>query len=432
MSQVRDLFFDEFYDELERVTSKITSEEESPSEPSVLSREVRRCWVPYVPNPDQREEALISVDGGVQTSRFAYGDLVVVGRAMALIHSPGRDTAMEKRVKIHIMKVYDDRDRGIVPGYVRMITEYEAARAAAERVLEEGGRPLILLDGSLYLSRFPYAIREYINHPDLLTELFTSISTLRSLGRDRGFPVVSVSKDSAVFYLYMRLLKEAVRKSNLESIAEEVERSSSPLDLRITLESWPKEKRESLEPFLDRNPMCDTALIGATMDIDGYSKPLLLTPSIYYHRSNPLAFYNNIRRYLRQEQASKVIDSLKNFFDCPGVAVTYWKPTRHSRPFRVDISASELGYDDPWEAMKGDQFIGEGGDLAQLETVLDHLGHWFCNDVEYNLPLMQADILARFDRRLYTSKYEPFIIRRLEQAGLDVRATRRVLREMVS
>ena len=168
------------------------------------------------------------------------------------------------------------------------------------------------------------------------------------------------------------------------------------------------------------------------MDVEGYTKPLLLAPSIYYRRSNTTTFYNQIRRYLGREQANKVIDSLVNFFDCPGVAVTYWKPTGNSRPFRVDISASELGYDEPWEAKEGDRFIGYDRSLAPLEEVLDHLGHWFCNDVEYNLPLRQADILARFDRRLYASKYEPFIVRRLEQAGLDIRATRRVLREMVS
>jgi hypothetical protein len=49
--------------------------------------------------------------------------------------------------------------------------------------------------------------------------------------------------------------------------------------------------------------------------------------------------------------------------------------------------------------------------------------------VEYNLPLKQADTLARFDRDLYTRKYEPFIIRRLEEAGRDVTGTRRMMRE---
>ena len=428
MSQVRDLFFDEFYDELERVTSGIAPED-STSKPSVLSDEVRRCWIPYIPDPDKRSEALISVDGGVQTSRFAYGDFVAVGRAMALIHRPGQDMVMEKRVKIHIQKVYDDRDRGFIPGYVRLIAEYETARAAAERVLEEGGRPLVLLDGSLYLSRFPYAIREYVDHPELLAELFNSISTLRCMGRDRGFPVVAVSKDSAVFYLYMRLLKDAVRRADLGPISEEVERSSSPLDLRIMVKRWPEEKKEALRPFVEQSPLCDTALIGATTDVEGYTRPLLLAPSIYYGRSDAPAFYDRIRSYLGGEEAHNVIGSLTGFFDCPGVAVTYWKPTRDGRPFRVDISASELGYDEPWGAKEGDRLIGEDRDLNPLEGVLNHLGFWFCNDVEYNIPMRQTDILARFDRNLYASKYEPFIVRRLEQAGLDVRATRRVLRE---
>jgi len=43
---------------------------------------------------------------------------------------------------------------------------------------------------------------------------------------------------------------------------------------------------------------------------------------------------------------------------------------------------------------------------------------------------MQADMLARFDRTLYRTKYEPFIISRLERAGLDITGRRRALREV--
>jgi hypothetical protein len=50
--------------------------------------------------------------------------------------------------------------------------------------------------------------------------------------------------------------------------------------------------------------------------------------------------------------------------------------------------------------------------------------------VEYNIPLSQADTLARFDRDLYQRKYEPFIIHRLEQAGYDITGSRRMLREV--
>lgn len=88
MTQVRDRFFDEFYEELERVLPGITPEEERSSEPSILADEIRRCWCPYIPNPEQRDEALISIDGGVQLSRFAYGRFVTVGRARAHVHQP--------------------------------------------------------------------------------------------------------------------------------------------------------------------------------------------------------------------------------------------------------------------------------------------------------------------------------------------------------
>ena len=430
MSQVRDLFFDEFYEELERVVAGIEPEEETPSEPSILADEVRRRWTPYAPDPDDREEALISVDGGVQLSRFAYGGFVTVGRAIALVHWPGRDRMMERRVKIHVQEVYDDRDRGFIPGYVRMIAEYGAARAAAERVLKEGGKPLVLLDGSLYLSRFPYAVREYVHHPDLLAELFDSISSLRSLGRDQGFPVIGVTKDSTVFCLHMKLLKDMVRRAGLGVISEEAERSSSPIDFRMRVERLPPERREPLAPFVERRPLCDTALVGATTDNEGYTTPLLLAPSIYFGRGDAPALYDRVRRNIDEERAGRVIGALRGFFDCPGVAVTYWKPTRDARPFRVDVSAAALGYDEPWGKEGVNRFAEEDADVKPLERVLNHLGYWFCNDVEYNLPLRQADTLARFDRGLYARKYEPFIVNRLEAAGLDIRGTRRMLREV--
>jgi hypothetical protein len=39
-------------------------------------------------------------------------------------------------------------------------------------------------------------------------------------------------------------------------------------------------------------------------------------------------------------------------------------------------------------------------------------------------------MLAHFDRDLYHSKYEPFIVRRLEEAGLDVEGKRREKRNL--
>ncbi|MCW3992735.1 MAG: hypothetical protein NWE79_08485, partial [Candidatus Bathyarchaeota archaeon] len=83
-----------------------------------------------------------------------------------------------------------------------------------------------------------------------------------------------------------------------------------------------------------------------------------------------------------------------------------------------------------WGRRKRNVFVEDGRDLSGLEGVLNHLGFWFCNDVEYNLPLRHADMLARFDRPLYESKYQPFIIRRLEHAGLNVTGRRRDLRKV--
>ena len=429
MSQVRDLFFDEFYEELESVIKGMEATQDEPGTPPILAEEVERHWNLYRPDPDNREGALVSVDGGVQLSRFAYGGFVTVGRALALIHWPGRDRMTEKRVKIHVQEVYDDRDRGFIPGYVRMIAEYDAARAAAERVLDEGGRPVVLLDGSLYFSRFPYAIREYTHHPNLLAELFESITRLRTLARDQDLPLIGLTKDSTVFYLHMRLLRDVVARAGLWRLAEVVKDAFSPLDLRMKAESLEAEDKTALEPFLERRPLCDTALMRTSTGGEGYTQPLLLAPSIYYGRSEAPALYERIRRSLPRETASRVVGGLRSFFDTPGVAVTYWRPPGADRPFRVDILANALGHSEPWIRRTDNEFVEPGVDLGALEKVFNHMSHWFCNDVEYNLPLRQADQLARFDRELYRSRYEPFIIRRLERAGIDLTGTRRMQRE---
>ena len=430
MPQTRDLFFDEFYEELERVAGSVGADEDNAESSPLLARDVQGVWNPYVHDPRKRPEPLISVDGGVQFRNFAYGDFVSVGRACALVHWPGRDRMLEKRVKLYVGEVYDERDRNFIPEYVRMICEYDAARMAAERVLDAGGKPLVLLDGSLYFSRFPYAVREYSHHAGLLAELFSSMSSLRNLARDRGFPLVAVAKDSSVFYLYMELLRRAVRRSGLGRHQELFDGASSPFDLKVKVEYLQENDRKEIEPFLERRPLCDTGLVKASTGSEGYTTPLYLAPTIYYARNGLPALYSRINMALDRELATTVKGALESFFASPGVLTSYWRPTLKAAPFRVDILASSLDHPEPWRLRERNFLLEEGMDTKPLERVLNHLGYWYCNDVEYNVPLRQADTLARFDRALYTQKYEPFIVRRLEEAGRDVTGTRRMLREV--
>ena len=356
MSRVRDLFFDEFYRELEDVASGLEADSEELDSPPRLSEGLRRRWTRFKPDTGDRDEMLISVDGGVQYSQFAYGGFVAVARAVAITHRPGEDRRLTKRVKMHVQDVYDNRDR--------------------------------------------------------------------------GFPLVAVTKDSTVFYLHMQLLKEAATVAGLGRLMGLIGEASSPFDLQMRMDGWEPGDREAVKAFLDRRPLCDTALVNAVTETEGYTSPLLVAPSVYYGRQDAPALYTRIREALPDETADRVISALRAFFGCPTIAVTYWKPEPHSRPFRVDLAASELDRTEPWIGQERNSFLGKGCNLGPLETVLNHLGHWFCNDVEYNVPLKQADVLARFDRGLYTSKYEPFIVGRLERAGVDIRGTRRALREM--
>ncbi|MEE8355022.1 MAG: DNA double-strand break repair nuclease NurA [Candidatus Bathyarchaeia archaeon] len=428
MSGVRDLFFDEFYAELETAMAEYVNHEHD-SEPPRLADELANRWHPYQPGDRKQGEVLVSVDGGVQISRFAYGGFVAVARACALAHSPGEGRRLTKRVKIQIQEVYDNRDRGFIPGYVRMISEYRAAAGAAREVLARGLKPVVLMDGSLYLGRFPYATREYRHHPSLIVELLDSISDLRALARDNGFPLAGISKDSSVFYLHMELLKAALLKAGHPRLRALVDDASNPFDLRLKLAVMEEQDRRALEPFLDKRPFCDSALVHFCAESQGYTQPLLLAPSLYRSGSEGVALYKRLERSLPRETADTVIASLRRFFRSPPVAVTYWKPAKASRPFRVDVAGHSLGRSEPWGASGGNAFL-EAPDHGALEGVVDHLHHWYCNDVEYNVPMKQADMLAHFDRKLYTTKYEPFIISRLKKAGVDVSLTRRNQRDM--
>jgi hypothetical protein len=429
MSGVRDLFFDEFYAELETAMKGYENHEDETSEPPRLADELINRWHPYLPGDRDPGEVLVSVDGGVQISRFAYGGFVAVARACALAHAPGEGRRLTKSVKIHIQEVYDNRDRGFIPSYARLISEYRAATIAAREVLDRGLKPVVLMDGSLYLGRFPYATREYRHHPTLITELLDSISDLRSLARDRDFPLVGISKDSSVFYLHMELLKVVLARAGQLRLRTLVDDASNPFDLTIKLEAMEEQDRQALEPFLDKRPLCDCALVYVCAKSEGYSQPLLLTPSLYRSGSEGVALYERLERNLPRETADTVIASLRRFFMSPPVAVSYWKPIPGSHPFRVDVAGHSLGRSEPWGSSGGNKLLNVP-DQGVLEGAVDHLHHWYCNDVEYNVPLKQADILAHFDRNLYTTKYEPFIISRLERVGVDVKGTRRNLREM--
>ena len=429
MPRIRDMFFDEFYEELEKVAVGI-SEDDTAMEPPLLSEEVRKHWHPFKADHEKREGALVSVDGGVQYSNFAYGDLVAVGRACALLSGSKTDRELVKDVKIHVDKVYDQRDRGFIPGYVRMIAEYRAAIKAAKRVLESGQTPYVLMDGSLYFSRFPYAAREYMHHGELLAELFEAISELRGLSRDHGFPVVGIAKDSTVFYMYMELLRGAVRKAGLHALSPVFEEATNPVGLRLRMDGM-KEERAAMEPFVEQRPLCDTALVKETTLEEGFTHPLLLAPSIYYGRDeNTPSLYRRISENIGEERAEPIIKSLKSFFSSSGISTLYWKPKPTGRPFRVDITTSWLGISDPWMKSRKNRFLDEGCALEPIEKVLNHLDYWFINSIEYNIPLKQADMLARFDRELYRSKYEPFIVKRLEAAGLRLTEARRSQREL--
>jgi hypothetical protein len=89
LSQARDLFFDEFYSELEDVVKGIQGWEEKAGAPSILAPEARSRWRVYCPDTGGRSDPIVSVDGGGQISRFAYGGFVAVARGINIARMLG-------------------------------------------------------------------------------------------------------------------------------------------------------------------------------------------------------------------------------------------------------------------------------------------------------------------------------------------------------
>lgn len=180
---------------------------------------------------------------------------------------------------------------------------------------------------------------------------------------------------------------------------------------------------------MEGRPLCDPPLVEVSTVTEGYTTPLYLAPSIYYSQQGEVpALIRQIDRYIEPTMATRLKNGVRAFFKTPGVVVTYWKPRPKGRPFRVDVLASALGRNEAWDDHTGNTFL-DSPLKEPIEAVLCQLAKWYCNEIEYNIPLKQADTLARFDKDLYKRKYEPFIIRRLEEAGIDVRGKRREIRE---
>jgi hypothetical protein len=232
----------------------------------------------------------------------------------------------------------------------------------------------------------------------------------------------------------MTLLREVLALSGANGrLADLVAKSTSPMSLREKMGRLNEVDKRTLNTLLGGvKSLTDLEVVEASAENQGFSHPLLLAPSIYYRSGDTVSSLNRrVRALLPREVAERVIAALEGFFSRPAVALTYWRPRRDGRAFRVDISGSSLGYGTPMMETTQNTFVAEDCDLRALREVLDYLKFCFCNDVEYNISLHQADKLARFDRQLYASRYEPFLIKRLEERGIVLRRRVRDLREGV-
>ena len=411
MSGMVDLFFEEFYEELERAVEGLRGRGEAKPLPAVV-RMLRRRWRSYMPRPRGSEGVIIAVDGGVQSSTFAYGGFTAVGRACALIYSGG-ESSIVKRVKLYIGEAYDEAEREAIARYVRMIAEYSAAYEAAGRVLEMGGKPLLLMDGSLRPMGIPRRQSEYLHHPDLIAELLNAIAALHSLSAEAGFPLTAIAKDSTALNLHIALLREIAEARGLRDLLRELEAPQRLQQLFRRLRDEGGDLAGSL--------LCDTALVRESTTGEGYTTPLLLAPPQQWRTAQ-------IPGEAEGETARRIEEAMRGILSQPGVASIVFRPQPEARPLRVDFLSNLIGYHEPWGSYDVDRFIGDGRPLTELERLLDHLAYWFCNEVEYNIPLYQADLIARFDRGLYESRYEPLIVKRLEEAGLTIISRRRRLR----
>jgi len=178
----------------------------------------------------------------------------------------------------------------------------------------------------------------------------------------------------------------------------------------------------------------DEGLYSELVTEPGFTTPLALAPHTIFlsGESKAKGWYDtNFRKRIeRDSDLSGVLKRLDEYFSSTPIALTYWKPPGVSVVYRLDVPASLLGYRGECGNLSEDVFLEEEEYLSAMRNIVSML-NWMRQGPYVVYPLVQVDSIAKLDRNLYKTAYEPAIVEELRRRGFRVNPRKRKIRDLL-
>ncbi|MDW8033409.1 MAG: hypothetical protein RMI79_00430, partial [Nitrososphaerota archaeon] len=136
------------------------------------------------------------------------------------------------------------------------------------------------------------------------------------------------------------------------------------------------------------------------------------------------------KRIEKESDLSGVLRTLDEYFSSTPIALIYWKPPDMPVVYRLDLPASLLGYPGKCEDLTEDIFLEGNKYLDNVKNIVGIL-NWTRQGPYAVYPLVEVDNIAKLDRSLYKTVYEPIIVEELKKRGFKVNPRRRRIRDIV-
>lgn len=374
--------------------------------------------------------AIVACDGSFGESSFSGGLVVIVTRAIAHIYSLNNN---------RITSVFEvDTKAGYRLGgrtVLMKALELRVLRKALEKALEEHIEAFGIFDGSLYLT--------FLHHKDRLKkispvfeEYVRELANILKLA-EKGIKIIGISKDSDINYLRAKVVTSVLTEL-CSGMGNGIARRRS---LKKLLKDLTSKGLECLDKSLRllclrelEQDFSDECLYSELTLEPGFTTPLLLAPQTIFLTGESKANGwrdTSFRKHIeKDEDLSGVLKSLDEYFSSTPIALTYWRPSNMSMVYRLDVPASLLGYSGKCEDLTEDVFL-EGRDyLESMKNIVGVL-NWMRQGPYAVYPLVEVDSIAKLDRSLYKSVYEPVIVEELKKRGFKVNSRKRRIRDIV-
>ncbi len=381
-------------------------------------REVfERFWVPSeLPESEPSKFSVLAVDSSSQHVVTSNGGIFYVVRALAL----SRD--VEYRELVSDFDYTSDPSHSMSDVISRKMEWLE--HKAALNALKANFDGVILLDGSIYgrLAHIPMETG-YVNDRAFMLDYFDTVSSFLEMCRARGIPVIGISKESRTAFFREFLIKTLAceidgisteRVEKILSLALDNKRIAIKELEKLEKETGVTELRKLVEELFARKP--DFQLILSCAETAGYTKPLLLGPSIrwkrFYERMlrDPVGLIRSNfpvssrderdGRYGRfLDRAMKVVQKI---LELPSVVSFHILPALNDTPMRIDVPAWVFGIDTKLSEVGWPEPVD-----VNVDWILELVSAGYCGLENYNIWLSAVDRKVKLSREVFENLYLP-------------------------